>query len=225
MRTILKIAMACAICVIGNTDTLASGPGDPSIEALIALHKTLYNGMMESAKMEQTQILPINAINKEQSGECRDYREIVNNRLKDMGDWAGLGVSVATVSLDVVNLVKEYTQFTKEAIPLIRANPTAAWHYYKAEKAIFSLIKRAQKLASVTAVLNTGVMRATLEQKHAAIYEIQGLVDQIRYQMSRTLFTCRWVLGCRTTFMNIYDIVSDDEMKRAAANVISKWQK
>lgn len=129
------------------------------------------------------------------------------------------------MSTDIYKLAGEYKEFLTDCGTLVKRNPTAAFKYYKAQRYINSEIQRAQKEITASGLLGAGFGKATMEQKSLTIYSLKSTVGNIRNTISSTLFQCRWLLGDKITFMNIYEVVSDEEVKNAAASAVAWWKR
>ena len=84
-------------------------------------------------------------------------------------------------------------------------------------------MQRADKESAVTGLVGAGIGKATMEQKSLTSYALKSTVGKIRSTISSTMFQCRWLLGDKITLMNICEVLSDEEVKKAAASAVAWW--
>lgn len=196
---------------------------EPQIMAFIHMHKTLYADAVKAQEMTAVSTAE-HAYLKEKTDKVQKYREMLDKRLNDVSDWASLSVVLFSLSMDMVELARECEDFIHQAGTLCRRNPAAAFQYYKACRYIKDEIKRAEKILTVSGLMNGGLMKATMEQKATAIFNIKSVVSNIRSAISSALWQCRWLLGDKLSIQNIRDILTDEEVKSAAKKVIADWK-
>lgn len=199
-------------------------PGFPEIEALIHMHKTLYSDALKSSEAV-TLTIPGNIQKKDLHTRWNEARDVVNRRLDDVSGLVALGASLTTTSLDVYNLAKELADFIKDGEALIRRNPASAFYYYRTLNYVKDEVNRLKLVIMNSAFIQTGVMKATLEQKFAVINSVGASVTSIRGAMRSCLFKCRWMLGDELEFATIREILSSAEMKQLANSVIELWRR
>lgn len=202
----------------------AGGPPEPEFEALIQMHKDMYRCAVKSQE-KVLESSAVNVQNKTNAEKLADIRAKVDKRLNDASDWVSLSVAFLSLSTEIYKLAGEYKEFLTECGTLVKRNPAAAFKYYKAQRYINSEIQRAQKEITASGLLGAGIGKATMEQKSLTIYSLKSTVGNIRSTISSTLFQCRWLLGDKITFMNIYEVLSDEEVKNAAASAVAWWKR
>lgn len=219
LLTVLTIIAAIAV----HERASATHVWEPQIIAFIHMHKTLYADAVKAQEMTMVSTAE-HAHLKEKTDKVQKYREMLDKRLNDASDWASLSVALFSLSMDMVELAKECEDFITQAGTLCQRNPAAAFQYYKACRYIKDEIKRAEKIVTVSGLMNGGLMKATMEQKATTIYSVKSVVNNIRNAISSALWQCRWLLGDKLTIQNIRDILSDEEVKKSAKKVITDWK-
>lgn len=229
MGTVLRcaaVAIACvSLCPMTHaaTENMNAFPGCPEIEALISMHKSLYQNAVKSSEFVAATIHP-NIEKKSLQQKWKETREVVNQRLDDISAWVSLAAMLTTTSLDLYELSKETKDFIIEGEALVRKNPAAAFYYYKTYSYVSGEIKRLTTQIANSTLAQAGVMHATMEQKFTVLHSIGATITMIRGAMRSTLFKCRWVLGDKLRIEHIREIVKDEEMQRYAKSAMEWWK-
>ncbi|MCM1337415.1 MAG: hypothetical protein NC187_07675 [Candidatus Amulumruptor caecigallinarius] len=228
MGTFIKYAAVIIACIClcpmahAATENMKAFPGCPEIEALISMHKSLYQDAVTSSKFVAATV-PQNIEKKSLQQKWKETREVVNQRLDAASAWASLATLLITTSLDVIDLSTELNDFIAEGQTLIRQNPATAFYYYKTYTYVSDEIKRLSKQVAISSLAQSGVLKSTMEQKFAVMYSIGSSITIIRGALRSTLFKCRWMLGDKIRLEHIREIVKDDEMQRYAKSAIDWW--
>lgn len=217
------VMLATATPCHAGTSNANAFPGCPEIEALISMHKTLYSDAVKSANFEAVTV-PVNEQKKSLQTKWQETREVINQRLDQASQWVSLTTLMATTSLDVVNLTKEFADFIAEAQPLIARNPTAAYEYYRAYSAISQEIKRMKEVVVVNSLSMSSILKGTLSQKFKVLYSLSASISLLRGTIRNTLWRCRWLLGDKVEIVHIRRILEDKELQGYAKSAISWWE-
>jgi len=209
-HTIIICILAVAILYPSKAHAFDYPNDQPTIEALISLHKLIK-------KEEEKALEKVAASYGEQSlvtkgaTKFNDVRMTLNSKLNNAYSYVILGTALASTGTDLYRLIDTYAKFTKNTAKYAFKKPAVAWYYTEANFACAREVKNIKRMYATLTASGLNVMRASMDEKL-----VLGIID------SANLWCSIVVMG-GFHYDYIWDILNSDVKDEIATKVIDKW--
>ena len=158
-HTIIICILAVAILYPSEAHAFDYPNDQPTIEALISLHKLIK-------KEEEKALEKVAASYGEQSlvtkgaTKFNDVRMTLNSKLNNAYSYVILGTALASTGTDLYRLIDTYAKFTKNTAKYAFKKPAVAWYYTEANFACAREIKNIKQMYATLTASGLNVMPA-----------------------------------------------------------------
>lgn len=223
MRNLLILLLFMPLVMALPARADITPPSDvPTVEALIALHKTL-------AKWEQAArnniVLGITEQNNisTHTNKFHQARTMLNSKLEAGHQWIILAAGISQLSLSVVDLTKEFVEYTKYFTKYVKKKPVIAFQYaissYQIEQKVNLLTKSMMTLGASS----FGAYKASMKERQQMVWELEAEVESIKDIINKSYWWCRCVIAGDVSTKHFLDYVTDEWREKNAARVIQQW--
>lgn len=194
----------------------------PTIEALIALHKTVK-------KDEDRALQRVAASFGEQSlitkgaERFNDVRTALDTKMNNAYSYIVLAGAISSTANSLYRLVKEYKDFTANTFSNVSKKPFVAWYYADANVAVSREIKHCYALYASVAASGINLMKASMDEKLNLVMALKGTITRARYIIDNANLYCYLVTDCGWKPDYIWEILNSEVKDAIAEKVIDKW--
>lgn len=194
-----------------------------TIEALIDAHKKMMKAE-ELAVLELTTTAGTQEITTKWAAKYNKTRKMLNQRLADVGSYATLVSSLASIALQLKNLTESYAEFTETTYKKAKKQPFLLLVYTNTNIRIEKEIEHIVKCCGDYALFQSNVLKATMEEKRQILGFISTHIATVQRLINRANLTCRSVLATGVKEYHVMDIINSETNKELMEKIISKWK-
>lgn len=200
-------------------------PADlPTIEQLQELHK-LFSKAEEEAKNKVETSSGIQGFITDNTNKFKEARDVWDSKLQMANQWVSLASILGNISLETVDLTKDYAEYTKLMAKNIVKKPIIDFYYAQTNYEIVQFIKLAQKQLA-TLFLSTGdVLKASMEERLTMALSIEGVINHVHDMISQSLWWCQAVDSRIIKVDYFWEIINSDFLHDLSQQAISDWKK
>lgn len=220
--TIIVIIAALLIPIRGSAGSVELPKDQPTIEALISLHKLIK-------KEEDKALEKVAASYGEQSlvtkgaKSFNDVRTTLDTKLSNAHSYLVLGSALAMTSTDLYKLIRDYSTFTKNTGKYVFKKPQVAWYYTEANYACAREISNIKKMYITISASGINLMKASMDEKLLLINTLHGYINNMRGIIDSANLWCSIVVMGGFHYDYIWDILNSDVRDQISKKVIAKW--
>ncbi len=202
-HTIIICILAIAILYPSKVHAFDYPNDQPTIEALISLHKIIK-------KEEEKALEKVAASYGEQS--------LVTKGATKFND-----VRLASTGTDLYRLIDTYAEFTKNTAKYAFKKPAVAWYYTEANFACAREIKNIKQMYVTLTASGLNVMRASMDEKLELVNTLHSYISNMLGIIDSANLWCSIVVMGGFHYDYIWDILNSDVKDEIAKKVIDKW--
>lgn len=220
--TIIVIMAALIIPIRGSAGSVELPKDQPTIEALISLHKLIK-------KEEDKALEKVAASYGEQSlvtkgaKSFNDVRTTLDTKLSNAHSYLVLGSALAMTSTDLYKLIRDYSTFTKNTGKYVFKKPQVAWYYTEANYACAREISNIKKMYITISASGINLMKASMDEKLLLINTLHGYINNMCGIIDSANLWCSIVVMGGFHYDYIWDILNSDVRDQISKKVIAKW--
>lgn len=220
--TIIVIIAALLIPIRGSAGSVELPKDQPTIEALISLHKLIK-------KEEDKALEKVAASYGEQSlvtkgaKSFNDVRTTLDSKLNNAHSYLVLGSALAMTSTDLYKLIRDYSTFTQNTGKYVFKKPQVAWYYTEANYACAREISNIKKMYITISASGINLMKASMDEKLLLINTLHGYINNMRGIIDSANLWCSIVVMGGFHYDYIWDILNSDVRDQISKKVIAKW--
>lgn len=220
--TIIVIIAALLIPISGSAGSVELPKDQPTIEALISLHKLIK-------KEEDKALEKVAASYGEQSlvtkgaKSFNDVRTTLDTKLSNAHSYLVLGSALAMTSTDLYKLIRDYSNFTKNTGKYVFKKPQVAWYYTEANYACAREISNIKKMYITISASGINLMKASMDEKLLLINTLHSYINNMRGIIDSANLWCSIVVMGGFHYDYIWDILNSDVRDQISKKVIAKW--
>ena len=221
-HTIIICILAVAILYPSKAFAFDYPNDQPTIEALISLHKLLK-------KEEEKSLAQVTASYGEQSLITKgaegfnNVRTTLDTKLSNAHSYLILGAALATTGTDLYQLIRDYADFTANTGKHAFKQPMVAWYYTEANLACARKVKNIKRMYATLVASGMNVMKASMDEKLNLVNELHGYITNVRGIIDQASLWCSIVVMGGFQYDYIWDILNSEVTDEIARQVIDKW--
>ena len=221
-HTIIICILAVAILCPSKALAFDYPNDQPTIEALISLHKLLK-------KEEEKALAQVTASYGEQSLITKgaegfnNVRTTLDTKLSNAHSYLILGAAIATTGTDLYKLIRDYADFTKNTGKHAFKKPKVAWYYTEANLACAREIKNIKRMYTTLVASGMNVMKASMDEKLNLVNELHGYITNMCGIIDQANLWCSIVVMGGFHYDYIWDILNSEVTDEIARQVIANW--
>lgn len=194
----------------------------PTIEALIALHKTVKKDEDQALKRVATSFGEQSLVAKG-AIKFNDVRTTLDTKLGNAHSYLVLAGAISSTANSLYQLVKEYKDFTSNTFKYVSNKPFVGWYYADANVAISREISHCYKLYASVAASGINLMKASMDEKLNLVMTLKTSIDRARYIIDNANLYCFLITDCGWKPDYIWEILNSNVKDEIANKVINKW--
>ena len=200
-------------------------PNDATtLEALIDLHKTMAT-YEEDSKKQEVKSSGANVWHTQVAKKWHDVRDTINSKLDIANQWVGIAAAASRTSLDILDLIKDYTEFTKFATKEVGHKPFVSWYYIDANYNIYKRLKFVKKSLATVVSSETNILKASMADHSKMIWNVDREVSELRKIINNAMFWMRCYVYDYVKIDYIWEILNSNVVDGIAENVVDQWYK
>lgn len=228
MGTSKKIISAVVMIIMMNAIASGAGKNAPpddiaTIEALIDAHKKMKKAE-DLAVLELSATAETQSLTQKAAAKYNETRKMLNQRLADVGSILTLTSSIASIAIQLKDLVEDYAEFTEGVYKNAKRQPFLMATYTNANLQIAWEIKHISKCCADFELFHTNVLKATMEEKRQILGFIQTHISTVQRIINRATLQCRSMLAVGIQEYHVTDIVNSKTNKEIMNKIIGKWK-
>lgn len=196
----------------------------PTIEALIALHKTIKsnedNALAKVAVSFGEQSLITKGATK-----FNDVRTGLDTRLNNACSYVILGTTIASTGMALYKMVDEYKDFTEYSVGYAKKKPMTLWYFTEANIKISKEIKHIKSLYVTLAATSFNIARSTMQEKMDLVYSVKASIERIRHIIRDAHIWCKVICERNFKVDPIYEILNSDVRDDIVKGLVTQWNK
>ena len=221
--TSLKVAVCGLLSIFTLNAHAFEYPKDlPTIEALIAQHKTIKKAEDAAALQVATSLDEQTLITKG-AEKFNKVRTTLDTKLSNAYSYVLLGSSLAYTGTSLYKLSQEYADFAKNTYRHALRKPIVAWYFTEANLAVSREIKNLKNLYLALSASGINVMKASMDEKLNIVMQIRTSIDNIRAIIGDANLWRSIVVMGGFRYDYIWDILNSELTDEIARQIITKW--
>lgn len=222
-----KKLIILVLIIVGNIPTWGASKNTPpddimTIEALIDAHKKMKKAE-DIAVLELSAIAETHDLTKKMATKYNQTRQMLNQRLADVGSYITLVSSLVSITQQMKNLTESYADFTETAYKNAKRQPYLMMVYTSANLQIADEIKHIIKSCGDFTLFQSNVLKATMEEKRQMLGFISAHIASAQMIINRASLTCRSVLTTGVKEYHVAELINSKTNKEIINKVITKW--
>lgn len=203
--------------------TIPIPPADlPTIEALMELHKKVAKAEEESKKKLSAATI-IRTETKKATNKFYDVREELNSKLDAGYQWVALAGGLSRLSLQIMDLTKDYVAYTKFFAEYGKKKPAIAFQYASCNYMVYKKVKLIEKSMATLAASNFNLFKCTMKERMQLIWDLQSETGQIQGIINNSYWYARALMMGGFHYDFIWDILTSEVTDQIATDVINQW--
>ncbi len=194
----------------------------PTIEALISLHKVMKHEEDEAMKRVTASFGEQSLVTKG-ARLFNDVRTTLDSKLSSAYSYVLLAGALSSTGNSLYRLIRDYADFTSEAMDAVLNKPMVGWYYTEAVYACSREIKGIKAAYTTMTAAGINVMKASMSEKLDLVLDIKTRIDVMLGIISNARLWCSAVAIGGFAHDYIWDILNSQVLDGIAENVISNW--
>lgn len=194
----------------------------PTIEALISLHKVMKHEEDEAMK-RVTESFGEQSLVTKGARLFNDVRTTLDSKLSSAYSYVLLAGALSSTGNSLYRLIRDYADFTSEAMDAVSHKPMVGWYYTEAVYACSREIKGIKAAYATMTAAGINVMKASMSEKLDLVLDIKTRIDVMLGIISNARLWCSAVAIGGFAHDYIWDILNSQVLDGIAENVISNW--
>ena len=134
-----------------------------------------------------------------------------------------LAGALSSTGNSLYRLIRDYADFTSEAMDAVSHKPMVGWYYTEAVYACSREIKGIKAAYATMTAAGINVMKASMSEKLEMVLDIKTRIDVMLGIISNARLWCSAVAIGGFAHDYIWDILNSKVLDGIAENVISNW--
>lgn len=199
-------------------------PADlPTIEALIALHKSIAKAEKE-ARTKITASEVIESENKSLVTKFHEKRDILDSKLTNIYSYVIFAASLGELAADVVRLTKDYKDFNENTYKYVLKKPFIMWYYKGVTEELIREVKYCKNSIVQLTLSGTDLLRLSMSDKMKLIYDLKGSITRARGAIARANLFCSVIVNGSWKPDYIWEILNAKETEKIAQKCIQGFK-
>lgn len=219
---ILLLHVCVASMALPKTIPIPVPPADlPTAEALMELHKKVARAE-EEAKNKLSFATGVRTEVKKATTQFYEVRDVLNTKLDAASQWFVLAGGISRLSLQVVNLTKDYLAYQKFFLDHAK-KPEIAFQFATCNYMVYKKVRLIEKSMATLAASNFNLLKCTMKERMQLIWDLQSEIGQIQGIISSSYWYARCIVLGGFHYDFIWDILTSDVTDQIAEDVINQW--
>lgn len=193
----------------------------PTLEALIDAHKKMKKAE-DLAVLELTTITATHSLTEKVTTAYNKTRTILNKRMSDTNSYIMLVSQLSNVTLKMVGLIENYSDFTSGTYKLAQDKPFVMAYYIRANLELKNEIKFLSQMISTYAASGLNLLKATMKEKYQVLAQIDISISKMNRLINRTNLICKGMVKTGVREWHVKELA--ESSKYIVKEIIELWQ-
>lgn len=193
-----------------------------NLELMIEAHKVMAKAE-DAAVFELTEIEGAQFTSQSFSSKYNKTRKLLNQRMADVNSYIILTGKVATIALNLKELIEDYTKFCKNTYKNAEKHPFLVLHFASVNAQVGAEIKLLKDRCLLFESFHTNVFKATMKEKYQILDFISGNIARLDRIIWQGDLTCRSIAATGLKMYHVSDFMSNETNKKIMDKVIARW--